>query len=134
MSSSLSRAFLRLHPSRYLVPRCQHTLDTPIDLPPPSRRISRQARRREAWLRVSSRTPSSIDERREHQGRQAIARWKTEATAKYHYTSEPLAVDVSGAEVTVIARVTGEFPGSPIELRYRFTLEGDKIARLEITG
>jgi hypothetical protein len=67
-------------------------------------------------------------------GRQAIDRWKTEATAKYHYTSEPLAVDFLGADVSVIARVTGEFPGSPIELRYRFTLEGDKIARLEITG
>ncbi len=75
-----------------------------------------------------------VDERREHHGRQAIGRWKTEATAKYHYTSEPLAVDCSGADVTVITRVTGEFPGSPIELRYRFTLEGDKIARLEITG
>ena len=75
-----------------------------------------------------------VDERREHHGRQAIGRWKTEATAKYHYTSEPLAVDCSGADVTVTARVTGEFPGSPIELRYRFTLEGDTIARLEITG
>lgn len=75
-----------------------------------------------------------VDERREHHGRQAIARWKTEATAKYHYTSQPLAVDISGADVTVIARVTGEFPGSPIDLRYRFTLEGDKIARLDITG
>jgi SnoaL-like domain len=74
-----------------------------------------------------------IDERREHQGRDAVARWKTEATAKYHYTSEPLTVDVSGAYVTVITRVTGDFPGSPIELRYRFTLEGDKIASLEIT-
>ena len=30
--------------------------------------------------------------------------------------------------MTVITRVTGGFPGSPIELRYRFTLEGDKIA------
>lgn len=74
-----------------------------------------------------------IDERREHQGRQAIARWKTEATEKYHYTSEPLRADLSAADVTVIARVTGEFPGSPVELRYRFTLAGDKIARLEIT-
>ena len=75
-----------------------------------------------------------VDERREHRGRQAIGHWKTEATARYHYTSEPLAVDFSGADVTVSARVTGEFPGSPIELRYRFTLDGDKIARLEITG
>jgi hypothetical protein len=58
----------------------------------------------------------------------------TEATAKYHYTSEPLAVDCSGADAAVIARVTGELPGSPIELRYRFTLEGDRIAKLGITG
>jgi hypothetical protein len=75
-----------------------------------------------------------IDERREHRGRDAIVRWQTEARAKYHYTSEPLNVDVSGGDVTVITRVTGAFPGSPIELRYRFTLEGDKIARLEISG
>jgi hypothetical protein len=74
-----------------------------------------------------------IDERREHRGRDAIARWKTEATAKYHYTSVPLTVDVSGTDVTVITRVTGEFPGSPVELRYRFALESDKIASLEIT-
>jgi hypothetical protein len=32
----------------------------------------------------------------------------------------------------VNSRVTGDFPGSPIELRYRFTLAGDEIARLEI--
>jgi hypothetical protein len=29
--------------------------------------------------------------------------------------------------------VTADFPGSPVDLRYRFTLEGDTIARLEIT-
>ena len=74
-----------------------------------------------------------IDERREYRGRLAIAQWKAETTAKYHYTSEPLTVDASGGEATVNARVTGDFPGSPVELRYRFTLEGDKIARLEIT-
>ena len=75
-----------------------------------------------------------VDERREHRGRPAITRWETEATAKYHYTSEPLSVDVAAEDVTVIARVTGQFPGSPIELRYRFTLEHDKIASLEITA
>jgi hypothetical protein len=74
-----------------------------------------------------------IDEQREHQGRAAILRWKSDASAKYRYTSVPLTVDVSGAEATVTARVTGDFPGSPIDLRYRFTLEGDKIARLTIT-
>ena len=73
-----------------------------------------------------------IDEGRQHRGRAAIARWKAETTSKYRYTSEPLTVAVSEATVTVTARLTGDFPGSPIELRYRFTLEGEKIARLEI--
>jgi hypothetical protein len=32
------------------------------------------------------------------------------------------------------ARVSGDFPGSPAMLQYRFTLESDAIARLEITA
>src|SRR5262245_23989311 len=75
-----------------------------------------------------------IDERREHRGRAAIARWKAEATAKYHYTSEPIEIETTGQEVTVIARLVGDFPGSPVELRHHFTLEGNRIARLEISA
>jgi hypothetical protein len=75
-----------------------------------------------------------IDEHRTHHGRAAIARWKADATARYHYTSEPLSLEASGRETAVTARVTGDFPGSPAILRYRFTLENDAIARLEITA
>jgi ketosteroid isomerase-like protein len=75
-----------------------------------------------------------VDEGRTHRGRIAIARWKADATAKYHYASEPVSADVSGAEAIVTARVSGDFPGSPVTLRYRFTLEGRAIARLEITA
>jgi len=32
----------------------------------------------------------------------------------------------------VTARVSGTFPGSPIELRYAFTLRGGQIVRQEI--
>jgi hypothetical protein len=31
------------------------------------------------------------------------------------------------------AHLTGEFPGAPADLRYRFRLTGDKVADLEIT-
>ena len=34
-----------------------------------------------------------IDERRTHQGRDAIARWKAETSTKYDYVSEPIAVE-----------------------------------------
>ena len=73
-----------------------------------------------------------IDERQEYRGRTAIARWKVEASTKFRYTVERLRVRVSGGQTTVTGRVTGDFPGSPVELQYHFTLEGDKIARLEI--
>jgi ketosteroid isomerase-like protein len=75
-----------------------------------------------------------IDEHHTHQGRAAIARWKADATAKYHYTSRPISQETSGGETVVTARVTGEFPGSPAILRYRFTLSGGAIARLEISA
>jgi hypothetical protein len=39
----------------------------------------------------------------------------------------------SGSAVVVRARVTGDFPGGPVELRFQFTLRGDRIESLEIT-
>ena len=108
---------------------------TPIDLPPPiAAYFAADTSDANAVARCFSESAVVIDERREHRGRPAITRWKAEATAKYHYTSEPLTVDASGPDVTVTARVTGDFPGSPVELQYRFTLEGASIARLEITA
>lgn len=73
-----------------------------------------------------------IDERQTHRGREAIARWKTEASARYDYVSEPVVVDDRDGTILVTARLTGNFPGSPVDLRYAFTLSGNAIARLEI--
>lgn len=75
-----------------------------------------------------------IDEQRTHRGRAAIARWKAAASEQYHYTSEPLTQETAGDETIVTARVTGDFPGSPVTLRFHFTLASEAIARLEITA
>ena len=45
---------------------------------------------------------------------------------------EPFAAEQQGAMTVVTSRLTGNFPGSPVDLRYFFKLEGDKIASLEI--
>jgi hypothetical protein len=37
------------------------------------------------------------------------------------------------ASFVVACRLTGNFPGSPVDLRFIFELEGDKIVSLEIT-
>lgn len=72
------------------------------------------------------------DERRTHAGRDAIRRWRAEAAARYDYVSEPVAVARDGERIVVTSRVTGTFPGSPVDLRYAFVLDGDLITRLEI--
>ena len=74
-----------------------------------------------------------LDEGKMHTGRAAIQRWKSNASAKFDYVSEPIAVAEENGGIVVTGRVTGNFPGSPVDLRYTFVLEGDAIARLEIT-
>ena len=105
----------------------------PIDLPAPvAAYFAADATGGEAVAHCFTGDAVVIDERKEYRGRRAIMRWKAEVSAKFRYTVERLGVDVSGDQITVTARVTGDFPGSPVELQYHFTLEGDKIARLEI--
>jgi SnoaL-like domain len=72
------------------------------------------------------------DEGRTYRGRAAIRQWKEEASTRYQYTSEPLACEARDGTVVVTSRLTGTFPGSPVNLRFFFVLEGDKIASLEI--
>jgi hypothetical protein len=72
------------------------------------------------------------DEGRTHTGRAAIKKWKTDASAKYQYTSEPFASEEKDGKTVITGHLVGNFPGSPVDLRYFFKLEGDKIASLEI--
>ena len=105
----------------------------PIDLPAPvAAYFAADTTGAEAVAQCFTDGAVVIDERQEYRGRTAIARWKAEVSAKFRYTVDRLGVHVSGNKITVTGRVTGDFPGSPVNLKYRFTLEGDKIARLEI--
>jgi len=65
-------------------------------------------------------------------GRTAIERWNADARAKYHHTVVPLSVTESDGATVVLARVAGDFPGSPVELQHAFRLDGGQIASLEI--
>ena len=75
-----------------------------------------------------------IDENRTYEGREAIRSWKTGTSHRYDYTSAPIAVDDQGQQVIVTSHLEGNFPGSPTDLRYIFEIDGDAIARLEITA
>ncbi|WP_159079978.1 nuclear transport factor 2 family protein [Methyloceanibacter sp. wino2] len=90
----------------------------------------------------SATTPSQIadcftdegvvtDERRTYRGRRDILRWREEV-GQISFRQDVLALGSRGDLAVVTCRVSGDFPGSPVELDHTFELVGDKIARLTI--
>ncbi|MBN9409719.1 MAG: nuclear transport factor 2 family protein [Burkholderiales bacterium] len=74
------------------------------------------------------------DDGHTYAGVDAILAFLAEASARYSATSVPLAIERDNATQLVRANVTGNFPGSPAVLNYRFRLERGLIASLEITA
>jgi len=72
------------------------------------------------------------DEGETYSGRDAIQAWKASSSTKYSYAVEPFSIAVEGDRMVVTSHLEGDFPGSPLDLRYFFALEGEKIAALEI--
>jgi hypothetical protein len=72
------------------------------------------------------------DEGQTIEGVATIKQWKAENSKKYQHTIEPLASVEKDGNTIVTNRLTGNFPGSPIELEFVFTLDRDKIVSLEI--
>ncbi len=72
------------------------------------------------------------DESETYEGLAAIKEWKAETKRKYQHTIEPLSLVEKDGAFVVTNRLTGDFPGSPIELEFVFTIRNDKIVALEI--
>lgn len=72
------------------------------------------------------------DEGAAHEGIEAIRAWWRAAKDKYHHVAEPVGMTGTGNEVSVRARVSGRFPGSPATLDFVFTLADDGIVGLDI--
>jgi hypothetical protein len=106
----------------------------PVDLPTPIA-IYIDAENRgdtEALAKCFAEDAVVRDEGETIEGLAAIKRWKAETKKKYEHTIEPLASAQKDGKTIVTNRLTGNFPGSPIELEFVFELDGDKIASLEI--
>ena len=72
------------------------------------------------------------DEGQTHSGLAAIEAWKTAASEKFSYVAKPFVLEKREGKYLVTSRVTGDFPGSPADLQYIFTLKRGKIVSLEI--
>lgn len=80
-------------------------------------------------------TPEAVvlDEGGTYQGQAAIASWLQETRQKYQFSAKPISVTSKEQQEIVVAEVSGNFPGSPIQLNYSFLLSDGKIQSLEIS-
>lgn len=74
------------------------------------------------------------DDGQTYVGIDAIQAFMAEASAKYGATTVPFALEHDDGAQVVRAEVTGNFPGSPIDVTYRFRLERGLVASLEIAA
>ncbi|MGY2463103.1 nuclear transport factor 2 family protein [Vreelandella sulfidaeris] len=73
-----------------------------------------------------------FDEGETHRGRPAIQAWMRATREKIEYRVEPVSVSQQGNTMVVTATVTGNFPGSPVQLDHAFQLAESQIQSLEI--
>lgn len=106
----------------------------PVEFPAPIADYFSADRAGDAAAVASHFTEKAIvrDEDHDYVGRKAIHGWKAASSRKYAYTAEPYAVVEDAGTTIVTAHLTGDFPGSPLDLRYRFVVDGERIAALEI--
>jgi hypothetical protein len=115
--------------------RSSHRQETrmPPDLPKPiAAYFSADRTDSEAVARCFTDNAVVKDEGHTYNGLAAIKQWKADSSKKYTYTSEPVACEDKDGKIIVTSRLTGNFPGSPVNLRFFFGLEGNQIASLEI--
>lgn len=71
------------------------------------------------------------DEAHEYRGA-AIKTWIDGAIAKYKPVAEVTDLAEVGEQTVATAQVSGNFPGSPAQIRYKFALKNGRIAALAI--
>lgn len=72
------------------------------------------------------------DEGKKMTGLTAITKWSDEGFKKYQCTIDPTGIAKGGKDTLLTATLTGNFPGSPVSLDFRFTIKDDKIGGLTI--
>jgi hypothetical protein len=72
------------------------------------------------------------DEGETHRGLGEVQAWKQATEDRYRYMIDPTGIDQREGLAVVRATLAGNFPGSPVELVYEFTLVDDAIESLKI--
>jgi len=83
-----------------------------------------------AYAQCFTETAVVFDEGKIHIGRKAIEQWIDKANQDYQAIMKP--VEYSEKEQTLTTEVSGNFPGSPIMMKYYYEFENGLIKALKI--
>ena len=72
------------------------------------------------------------DEGSVYRGPEEIRAWRDRTRSAYRYTADVLRAERDGDLCVVTTRLTGDFPGSPVEVPYHFALRDGLISKLDI--
>ena len=103
----------------------------PLDLPEPLPRYFAAQNALDADLMTDCFAPDAVvhDEGGTYISSEAIRGWKHDTIAKYAISIAPLEATQQDDRTVVVARVAGNFPGSPADLTYPFSLSADGLIR-----
>jgi ketosteroid isomerase-like protein len=72
------------------------------------------------------------DENATHRGTAEIKQWAEDVRKKFQFETEMLSAKQHPGGAIVTARLSGNFPGSPVDLDFEFVLDREKIISLVI--
>ena len=135
MSKAKNMALERGAAAMIVFPRMNTTNSVAtISLPNAVERYFDAANRLDPASAAACFTPDAVvrDEGHTHIGWGAINAWVSHASEKYRPRATVINASQNGDEIEVTVRVTGDFPGSPADLKFAFSLRNDAIAELTI--
>ncbi|RJK95992.1 nuclear transport factor 2 family protein [Vallicoccus soli] len=111
------------------------TTSTPHDELPAAIRAylaAHAARDTDTALRAFAPDAVVVDDGATYRGTEEVRRFLSRAGAGFTYTTRLLAARRDDAHWLVTQRLQGDFPGGVVDLGFRFTLDGDRVAELVI--
>ena len=86
-----------------------------------------------AYANCFAETAIVHDEGKVHTGRTEIEHWIAESNEKYQSTMKPLDFQENGTSGVLSTEVSGTFPGTPLTLKFHFTIIDGLIQSLKVT-
>lgn len=87
---------------------------------------------KESFISCFSTNAIVFDEGVKVSGHTAIEKWFIRTRNEYKFKTDPIKIKENGDLVVLTAKVSGQFPNSPVTLDYFFKIQSDKIQSLEV--